>query len=79
MVNPEPVTAPVAADVDERTPPDKERPVPTVISSIAPVAAVVLPNTLAAVMVNPEPVTAPVATTPRLVLASAAVVAPVPP
>ena len=54
-----PVSTDVAVAV--RVPPESDRPEPTVISSIAPVLAVVRPNNRAVVMVRPVDVTDPVA------------------
>ena len=45
-----------------KVPADKDNPEPTVISSTAPVLAVVRPSSRAVVIVRPEPVTAPATT-----------------
>jgi hypothetical protein len=71
-----PVTVPpVAASV----PPDSDRPVPTLISSIAPLLAVVRPRRWDVFIVRPDEPTAPDAAAPRLLRAFGPVVAPVPP
>jgi hypothetical protein len=62
-----------------KDPEAKVSPDPTVISSMAPVDAVVLPKSLAVVIVRAEEPTAPDPAAERAVLAPAAVVAAVPP
>jgi len=64
---------------EDKSPEAKVSPAPTVISSIAPVEAVVLPSTRAVVIVRSEDPTAPDPAAERAVLAPAAVVAAVPP
>lgn len=72
------VTEPPPA-IELSVPPDSDRPLPTVISSIAPVLAVVRPRMRAVDMVIPLVVTAPDAAAPRFVRAVPASAAPVPP
>lgn len=62
-----------------RVPPVNDKPLPIVISSMAPVAAVVRPKMRAVDMVIPLEVTAPKAAALRLDRASEALIAPVPP
>ena len=83
-----PAVNPVKADktvdvstvvVEVNAPPDNDKPLPTVISSIAPVDAVVLPKILALVIVIEDEPTAPEPAADRLVLAPESVVLAVPP
>ena len=64
---------------EDKSPADKVNPAPTVISSIAPVEAVVLPSTLTEVIVRSEEPTAPDPAAESAVLALAAVDEAVPP
>ena len=65
--------------VEVKVPADKDNPLPTVISSIAPVDAVVLPKILALVIVIDDEPTAPEPAADKLVLAPESVVLAVPP
>ena len=86
-VNVKPVVPPDAATevtvppdaVDDSVPADSVRPVPIVISSIAPALAVVRPSMRAVLIVRPLEPTAPDAAALRLERAVPASVAPVPP